>query len=128
VPITGALVTDAGSPIVTDAGDEIGVEVALTITVGAYLGAPGASSTALDITAPTVIKDAPGQVVIVNVTTAGSTTGALYDFAATSGETASNLVGVIPEAVGSYPFNSFPCFTGILVVPGTGQILSVAFS
>jgi hypothetical protein len=128
VPITGSLGTDSGDPIVTDDLQQMAVQVALTITTGGLVGPQGASSSAIDITAATVLKTGAGQVVTVNVTTAGSAPGAVYDFAETTGETSSNLVGVIPEAVGSYPFNGFPCFTGILVVPGTGQVLSVAFS
>ena len=120
--------TDSGHPIATDSGGLIGVDVALTITTGTSAPAPGATSSAIDVSAPTVIKAAPGQVVTVNVTTAGSTTGAIYDLATTSGEDSSSLVGVIPEAVGSYSFGSFPCFVGILIVPGTSQVLSVAFA
>ena len=89
---------------------------------------PGGSFTALDISVATVVKTTPGSIVTVNVLVQGSTVGAVYDFAATTGYTAANQVGTIPQLVGSYPMNSFPCFTAILVVPGTGQTVSVAYS
>jgi len=102
--------------------------VAATITFGGLAAPPGAAGSALNIAAATVIKDAPGSIVTVSVVTAGSSTGGVYDFAATTGYGAAEQVGTIPEAVGTYPFYSFPCFTGILVVPGTGQVLSVSFA
>jgi hypothetical protein len=90
--------------------------------------APGSSGSALNVSAATVIKAAPGTVGTVSVVTAGSSVGGVYDLAVTTGYDAANQVGTIPEAVGTYPFFSFPCFAGILIVPGTGQVVSVSFS
>lgn len=77
-------------------------------------------------TSAVLIKSASGVLFRVSVTTAGTTTGAVYDTNATGSVGASNLVAVIPEAVGVYEF-VWPCQTGIVVVPGTSQVLSVSY-
>lgn len=87
----------------------------------------GGNQSARDISAATVIKAAPGTVFRVSVTTAGTAAGAIYDAAATNGNTAANLVATIPDAVG-VTLLEWPCTNGILIVPGTGQVLSVSFS
>ena len=87
---------------------------------------PGGSASALNLSAATVIKASPGTVYTVNVTTLGSTPGAIYDAATTAGNVAANLVGNF-EAVGTYRFE-FPCLVGILFEPGTSMIASVSYS
>lgn len=87
----------------------------------------GGNNSVLNITAATVVKASPGTIWNVNVTTAGTTVGGVYDFAATTGEAAANLVAAIPDVVGAIDL-IFPCKTGILIVPGTGQVVSVSFS
>lgn len=87
---------------------------------------PGGSTSALDITAATVVKATPGTLFRINVTTAGSV-GAVYDASTTGGNVAANLIAVIPAAVGPVEF-VWPCANGILVVPGAAQVVSVAFS
>jgi len=81
----------------------------------------------LDITAATVVKATPGTVFRVSVTVAGSAAGSVYDAATTAGDTAANLVASIPASVGVTDL-TWPCATGILVVPGTGQTVSVSYS
>ncbi|OYY59037.1 MAG: hypothetical protein B7Y55_01115 [Polynucleobacter sp. 35-46-207] len=81
----------------------------------------------LNITAATVVKAFPGKIVNVNVTTAGTTVGSVSDIATTAGVAAANLVASIPNAVGSYPLN-FPCKVGIVITPGTGQVISVSYN
>lgn len=88
----------------------------------------GGSFTALNVTTATVVKATPGAIVTITVTTAGSTAGAAYDFAATSGYAAANLVGAIPNVLGIYSFNWWPCAVGVTIVPGTGQVLSIAYA
>ena len=86
----------------------------------------GGAFSQYDISTATLIKSASGVLYRVSVTTAGTTTGAIYDTNATGSIDASNLVAVIPEAVGVYGF-IWPCQTGIVVVPGTSQVLSVSY-
>ncbi len=88
---------------------------------------PRPTSTKLDITAQTVVKASPGKLFTVSVTTAGSTAGTVNDSATVAGIAAANLVGSF-EAVGVYPFYDWPCAAGIVITPGTGQVLSVSFS
>lgn len=88
----------------------------------------GGSANKLNVTAATVIKATPGTLFTVSVIVAGSTVGAVYDSASTSGNTAADQVAVIPDTVGIVNANAFPCLVGITVVPGTGQTLAVAWS
>ena len=83
--------------------------------------------TVLNISAATLVKTGVGVICRVNVTTAGSTVGGVYDFNATTGEGAANLVSAIPDVVGNYEVY-FKCDLGILIVPGTGQVVSVAYA
>lgn len=86
----------------------------------------GGAFSQYDISTTTLLKSASGVLYRISVTTAGTTTGAIYDTNATGSVGASNLVAVIPEAVGVYEF-IWPCQTGIVVVPGTSQVISVAY-
>lgn len=89
---------------------------------------PGGNITSLDITTTTVIKSAHGRIYTVSVVAAGSAAGGVYDNAATSGNTAANQVGVIPQAIGTYPFYGMPTATGIVIVPPTGGTVSVSWA
>lgn len=88
----------------------------------------GGSNNTLDITAATVIKATPGTVFTVSVLVAGSTAGAVYDAIATTGNTVADQIAAIPDTVSVVNLNSFPCLNGIVVAPGTGQTLAVAWS
>lgn len=77
----------------------------------------------LSITGSTVVKPAQGVLITFNVTTAGAA-GAIYD-SATSGS-AATLIAVIPAVVGTYNMQ-FPFFTGLLVVPGAAQVVSISY-
>jgi len=79
----------------------------------------------VDISTATLVFPNAGRVCTVIVTTAGSTTGSIYDSNTTAVTT--GTVFVIPNTVGVTVLN-FPVALGILVVPGTGQILSVSYS
>jgi hypothetical protein len=81
----------------------------------------------LQITAETLVKPANGFVATISVNAVGSTTGAIYDAASIASASASNLIAVIPEAVGVYAIN-FPFKSGLVVAPGTGHTLSVAYT
>jgi hypothetical protein len=86
---------------------------------------PGAQ-TALNLTAATVIQASPGRLALISVIVAGSAVGAAYDAVSTSGNTAADQVAVIPNTVGVYVID-WPCLAGIVVAPGTGQTISVAY-
>ena len=84
------------------------------------------TSNTYNITSATVVKAAAGQVYKVSVIIAGSTPGTLNDTTTTGGATASNEIAVIPNTVGVYDVN-WPANTGIVVVPGTGQTVSISW-
>jgi len=92
---------------------------------GALITAQGIN-TFLNVSANTLVKSTGGRVAKVNVLTAGSTTGGIYDSATIGGASASNLVAVIPNTVGTYTID-FPCKNGIVYEVGTGQVVSISF-
>lgn len=97
-----------------------------TIQNGALLTAQS-QKTFLNITTTTLVKATAGRIARVNFLVAGGdATGAIYDCATTSGIATSNQVAVIPGAVGSYEFD-FPCANGIVVVPGTGNTVTISY-
>ena len=67
-----------------------------------------------------------GRIGRVWVTTAGSTSGFCYDSATVGGASSSNLIGTISNTVGNQLIDA-PCATGMVIVPGTGMVLSVSF-
>jgi hypothetical protein len=88
----------------------------------------GGSASSLNInTSATVVKALPGTLWTVSVTTAGSAPGSVHDVATTGAAAAANLVYDIPNTVGVYSLY-WPCKVGIVVTPGTGQVLSVAYA
>jgi hypothetical protein len=84
------------------------------------------NKSALNVSAATVIKAAPGRICKVNVTTAGSTNGTISDVLTTGAVAAANLVISIPDTVGSYDVD-FPCLVGIVFTPGTGMVASISY-
>lgn len=87
----------------------------------------GGNSAHLNVTAPTVIKASPGTVFHVNVITAPSAAGGVYDIDTTGAAATANQIAVVPTAVGTLDL-TFPCFTGIVVDPGTAGVVSVSYS
>lgn len=85
------------------------------------------SKTKLNISTQQVLKAAPGRVYRIIVVTAGSTNGTLSDVATTGGVAASNLIFEIPNTVGAFEVN-WPYFNGLVVTPGTGQVVAVNWS
>lgn len=79
-----------------------------------------------NITAATAVKAAAGTVLTVNVVVAGSAAGAVHDVATTGAVAAANQIAALPASIGTYTLN-WPCAAGIVLVPGTGQTLSVSF-
>lgn len=86
-----------------------------------------ANSTALDLTAATVVKATPGFVVTVSVVETSSTAGAIYDATSTTGNTTANQIAVIPATIGNYVI-SFPAKSGIVVDPGAGQTVAISYN
>lgn len=84
------------------------------------------TSSALNLTAATVVKATAGRLVKVNVIVAGTAAGTANDCATTGAVAAANEVFVIPNTVGTYNLD-WPCLTGITITPGTGQTVAVSY-
>jgi hypothetical protein len=78
-----------------------------------------------NITASFVISRAPGRLAMVTVTTAGSTVGTIYD--ANTSSITTRPIYTIPNTVGVV-FVNLPVVYGIVVIPGTGQAVTVSYS
>jgi hypothetical protein len=78
-----------------------------------------------NITATAIVNNAAGRLAVISVTTAGTTTGVIYD-ADTTGIT-TRPIYIIPNTVGVV-FVNLPVVYGIVVVPGTGQAVTVSYS
>jgi hypothetical protein len=85
------------------------------------------SKTKLNISTQQVLKTAPGRVYRLIVVTAGSTNGTVSDAATVGAVAAANLIFEIPNTVGAYEIN-WPYFAGLIVTPGTGQVIAVNWS
>lgn len=94
-------------------------------TQGSLVAVDGRNSS-LNITAATVVKASSGRLVRINVLTAGSTTGTANDATTTGGASASNEIFSIPNTVGSY-YLDWPVTNGIVIIPGTSQVISVSY-
>ena len=78
-----------------------------------------------NITTNLAVSNAPGRLATVSVTTAGTTTGTIYDAAATGITT--RPIYTIPNTVGVV-FVNLPLAYGLVVAPGTGQAVTVSYS
>lgn len=83
----------------------------------------------LNIAAAVLVGLAPAirRVFTVTVVTAGSTPGTVNDVATTGAAAAGNQVFSLPNTVGSYIVD-WPILVGLVLVPGTGQVLAVSYS
>lgn len=100
------------------------IVLALNNAAQTYLNVNGTVNAA-NITTPTVVSSAAGRIATVSVLTAGTTVGAIYDSVSLTAKT--KPMGVIPNATGVYTVN-LPVSFGIVVVPGTGQAVTVGYS
>ena len=84
------------------------------------------AQTVLGVTAATVVKASPGRLALVSVIVAGSAVGSASDVATVAGVAGGNQIAVIPNTIGVYVID-WPCLAGIVVTPGTGQTIAVAY-
>jgi hypothetical protein len=94
-----------------------------TLPVDTY---PPGAATALAVTTATVLKAAPGRLVRVHVVVAGSAAGSANDAATTGAAGIGNQIATLPNTVGPILID-WPCATGIVIMPGTGQTLAAAY-
>jgi len=95
---------------------------------GAVIVNTDGTKSRLNVTAATVVQTAAAgaQRIIRFVVTTAGVAGALYDASTTGGASAASLIAVMPATVGIYDLN-FPIASGVLVVPGSGQVVSVSY-
>lgn len=77
------------------------------------------------ISAATVVSVRQGRLARISVVTAGSSAGVAYDAIATGITT--SPIAAIPNTVGIIDVN-LPVDNGIVIAPGTGQVVTVSFS
>lgn len=80
-----------------------------------------------NVTAATLVKTGRGRVARICVTTAGTTAGGVYDAQSTSLAVAATLLASIPNTVGVLTL-LLPVENGLVVTPGSGQVVSVSYS
>jgi len=100
------------------------VVTAINNAATTYLNVQGAQNAA-HLTASTLVRTGAGRLCTVIVTTAGSATGLVYDSGSTS--VATTPIYVIPNTVGVYLVN-MPVSFGIVVAPGSGQVVTISWS
>lgn len=79
----------------------------------------------LNITTATVVKPAAGMLVCFTVTVAGAA-GTINDTTTTGAVAAANVIAAIPAVVGYY-CGQFPFLSGLVVAPGSAQVVSVSY-
>jgi hypothetical protein len=96
--------------------------------VSSVLTSNGGQNTALGVTTTTVVKSSPGRVVRLVFNAASTTAPAVYDYTATTGFGAANLIwqGGTTTAAQTIVDLEFPCANGIVVVPG-GATVAVSY-
>lgn len=100
------------------------IATALSNIAQTYLNTVGVRNS-LDISTATVAYATAGRIASVVVTTAGTTTGSIYDSNSASAST--GKIFTIPNTVGVTVLN-FPVVNGIVVSPGSGQVVSISYS
>jgi hypothetical protein len=102
------------------------IVTALATAAQNYLNVQGLINAA-NISTPTLVSTKAGRICSVSVLTAGSATGLIYDGALLTATT--KPIYVIPTSVGTEPYVvNMPLSFGLLVVPGSGQVVTVSYS
>ncbi|MGC9216176.1 hypothetical protein [Acidithiobacillus sp.] len=87
---------------------------------------PGGAQSFLNITEPTLIFLGEGLIFKVSIIVTPTAAGGVYDSATVAGAAQSNQLAAIPAGtLGFLDFQGSPFFTGLVVNPGTGGVLTV---
>ena len=102
------------------------IVTALATAAQNYLNVQGLINAA-NISTPTLVSTKEGRICSVSVLTPGSATGLIYDGALLTATT--KPIYVIPTSVGTEPYVvNMPLSFGLLVVPGSGQVVTISYS
>lgn len=93
---------------------------------GNLLTSTGGTLNTYDITAATVVKATPGRIAKISIVVAGSAPGTVNDCATTGAVAVTNEIAALPNTAGITNFD-WPCTTGIVVTPGTGQTVAISY-
>lgn len=115
----------AGASSLTDVLTSIQNLVQAVNGASSVYAAVQGKQTASAISAATLVKPNAGRVAMVSITTAGSAPGTIYD-TNTAASTARPIFA-IPNTLGVI-FVNLPTSYGIVVAPGTSQVVSVSWS
>jgi hypothetical protein len=89
-----------------------------------YLNIQGAQNVP-QISTTTQVRTGAGRLAMVSITSPGTTNGTIYDSSSTSSLTVP--IYTIPTTIGIM-FVNMPVSFGIVVVPGSGQVVTVSYS
>lgn len=81
----------------------------------------------LGSSAPTLVTIGAGRLVNVYVIVAGSAAGTIHDAASVAAATAGNTLIDTPTTTGIYQVN-IPYSSGLIIQPGTGQVINITYS
>lgn len=96
--------------------------------LGQAFSGPAAFLTTQTVSAATVVLKTPGKIIGYSIVQAGSTTGFLHNFNSLTPSPlpdSTKLVALVNTA-GYYPV-SLAFSTGLVIVPGTGQLINVTY-
>jgi hypothetical protein len=86
------------------------------------------NKTALNVNQPTLVKSGGGMLASINVVTAGTGVGTIYDSNSTANCTTANAIAPVPDTAGGTTVAlGIPVQNGIVVQPGAGQMLTVVY-
>lgn len=94
-------------------------------TIASALSTLAGKAAAKNVSTATVVKTGTGRLVSVSITTGGSATGYIYD--GTIATSTSNPVFAIPNTIGIIQIG-IPLLYGLVVAPGSGQVVTVVYS
>jgi hypothetical protein len=83
------------------------------------------SRNAPNLSAATLVKIGAGRMATISILTAGSGNGHIYDTNAAA--STANPIFTIPNTIGVI-FVNMPVSFGIVVAPGTGQVVTISYS
>ena len=92
-----------------------------------YRPLPGGARSMLDISAVTQVSTGQGVIYGIEVITAPTAAGAVYDSASTSGNSASNQMAQIATSDIHVNLVGKPFFNGLVIDPGTDGVVAVYY-
>lgn len=93
-----------------------------------YRSGPAGSHSKLDISAETLITASQGWVFRVEVVTAPTAAGGVYDSATVAGAATANQMAQIAIADVHVELGGIPFYNGLVINPGTGGVVAIYYT